>query len=321
MGMQTEPRAYRDERDLEKMLALLEKGRQSCCGTYYVHTGDLKWWLFYPSSPRDWGETIFLWDGQRVDGVPDGWALLSPDWRTFDVFVHPEVRGSRQAAWMYAWAEERIEAIIRASGGKDIRTMWVSEEDGVLASYLEGRGFSRSPEEMIYFERSLDLQVPEPTLPQGWCVRPLAGETEHQNRAAASYAAFASEWPFEAYRQRYLDFMRSPAYASALDLVAVAPTGEIAAFCICWFDPVNRTGLFEPVGTHPDFQRRGLGKSVILAGLEQMKAGGMTRAIVMAEGDYPASQRLYQSAGFLPSGRLVPFVKTLRSESSWLQKL
>jgi mycothiol synthase len=115
--------------------------------------------------------------------------------------------------------------------------------------------------------------------------------------------------------------MRSPAYASALDLVAVAPTGEIAAFCICWFDPVNRTGLFEPVGTHPDFQRRGLGKAVILAGLEQMKAGGMTRAIVMAEGDYPASQRLYQSAGFLPSGRLVPFVKTLRSESSWLQKL
>jgi hypothetical protein len=42
------PRPYRDESDLDKMRALLQAGRQAANGTYYVHVGDLNWWLFYP---------------------------------------------------------------------------------------------------------------------------------------------------------------------------------------------------------------------------------------------------------------------------------
>ena len=47
-----------------------------------------------------------------------------------------------------------------------------------------------------------------------------------------------------------------------------------------WFDPVNAVGLFEPVGTHPDFQGQGLGKAVMAEGLRRMKAAGMRRAIL-----------------------------------------
>ena len=40
-------RPYRDERDLEAMRNLLMAGRKVNNGSYYIHPGDLNWWLYY----------------------------------------------------------------------------------------------------------------------------------------------------------------------------------------------------------------------------------------------------------------------------------
>jgi hypothetical protein len=37
-----------------------------------------------------------------------GWSLLSPTWRTFDVFVCPEMLGRALEAKIMMWAEERL---------------------------------------------------------------------------------------------------------------------------------------------------------------------------------------------------------------------
>ncbi len=44
----------------------------------------------------------------------NGWALLSPEWRTFDVFVRPQERGGALAEEMYTWAEEQITSALCA---------------------------------------------------------------------------------------------------------------------------------------------------------------------------------------------------------------
>ena len=49
----------------------------------------------------------------------------------------------------------------------------------------------------------------------------------------------------EAYRR----LRAVPYYDQNLDLVAVNGAGEFGAYCICWYDPGSRSGLFEPVGT------------------------------------------------------------------------
>ena len=54
-------------------------------------------------------------------------------------------------------------------------------------------------------------------------------------------------------------------------IVAVAPSGEFAAFCTVWFDDVTRTGAFEPVGTAPAHRRRGLGKAVMCEGVPSLR--------------------------------------------------
>ena len=57
---------------------------------------------------------------------------------------------------------------------------------------------------------------------------------------------------------RYQNIQSAPLYRRDLDLVAIAPDGEIAAFTIIWYDDVTRCGYFEPVGTTPEQQRQGL---------------------------------------------------------------
>jgi ribosomal protein S18 acetylase RimI-like enzyme len=310
--MKLQPRPYRDSSDLEKMLSILIEGRRANTGAYYVHVGDLGWWLFYHDTGEPFSEQIALWEDN--DGNTLGWALFTPDEGYFDVFVQPSLLGTQQARQMHDRAEEEIAQKVKARGGKTIRVMWIFETDVARRQLLEERGFSLAgPDphlgQMIYFTRSLAGPLVTPALPDGFAVRSTAGEREVEARAAAQYGAFQSKWEWERYVARFRRFMRSPVYQREQDVVAVAPDGRFAAFCIFWLDPVNKVGLFEPVGAHPDFQKKGLGKAVLLEGLQRMKANGMETAIVCAEADNEAAVKLYESVGFRAANKLCMYVK------------
>ncbi len=300
-------RPYRDRRDLAAMRALLVAGRRADNGSDYVHVGDLDWWLFYLLDGQDWPRDVNLWEeGDRLIA----WSLFTRRAQTFDVFVHPEERGGRRARAIYAWASEQAAERVAATGGAELRTLWVLEDDAELNQILGTRGFSRAARHSEYRARSLQgISLPVPELPPGFQLRAVAGEGEAELRAAASYAAFEVNMPFERYVQRYRRFMRTPVYDRTRDLIITAPDGRCAAFCLFWLDPANRVGLFEPVGVHPDFHRRGLGTALVAGGLERMRAAGMAQAIVCAESENPAARRLYQALGFEVVNRLRTYRK------------
>jgi len=54
------------------------------------------------------------------------------------------------------------------------------------------------------------------------------------------------------------------------------------------------------VGTHKDHRRRGLGRAIILYGMQQMAAAEMKFASVAHFGNNEAARGLYQSCGFNP---------------------
>ncbi len=305
------PRLYAAAQDREAMRQLLVQGRQADNGSYYIHIGDLNWWLYYINAGKDPWQHIYLWDEGRPGEGLRGWAMISPQWRTFDVFVHPRLRGGLPGWQIYTWAEERAADLLRSQGQGELRSMWVSSGDDLLVGHLERRGFSRSPYYTIQYRRRLEGPVPVPELPEGFHVRRLGGERELGSRAAASQAAFDSTMDAESYRRRYQGFMRSPVYRPELDIVAIAPDGAVASFCNGWLDLSNRVGLFEPVGTHPDYQRLGLGRAVLAEGMRRMMAYGMREVIVCAENDNPPAQALYRGAGFQPERRLLTYRKPL----------
>jgi mycothiol synthase len=141
-------------------------------------------------------------------------------------------------------------------------------------------------------------ELPCSDLNGGFSLRCCKGELEVAARAKAQYGAFTSSAPFERYLERFTNFMRSPVYDHEQDIVAVDAEGQVGAFCIVWPDMVNKVGLFEPVGTHPDFQRKGLGRAVILEGLHRLQALGMKSAIVSTFEDNLAGIKFYEAVGF-----------------------
>ncbi len=80
--------------------------------------------------------------------------------------------------------------------------------------------------------------------------------------------------------------------------MAVTPEGEFAAYSICWLDPQNKVGEFEPVGTRAAYRGKGIGKAVMYEGMRRLKALGAETAIVISVGSNVASRRLYASVGF-----------------------
>jgi ribosomal protein S18 acetylase RimI-like enzyme len=105
--------------------------------------------------------------------------------------------------------------------------------------------------------------------------------------------------------------MRSPVYAGERDIVAVTAEGRIAAAAVHWLDAVNGIGYFEPVGVHPDFQRRGLGRVVLFDSLRRMQAAGLTQASVCCEAADPRAVAFYQSCGFQIVNTLLMYCKEI----------
>lgn len=298
-------RQYRSPGDFETMKAILEEGRTMQTGCYYVHVGDLSWWLYYVDSDDDVWRHVFLWEDTR--GEIAGWTLFSPHFRTFDVFLKPGVYASETAARIFEWSTNRCEEIVRKAGGKAIRTMWISEADAVTRRILFKLGFEQTANCYLVMERSIEVLEPDPEPVPGIRLRHVAGEADLLPRAAVSYATFESQLPFDGYCQRYLNFMSSPVYKASLDVVAEDANGSFVAFCICWLDAVNRLGHFEPVGVHPDHRRRGLGKAILREGMQRMRSDGMLTAMVCADSENLAALRLYESVGFECVDRLFTF--------------
>jgi mycothiol synthase len=293
----TEPRPYRDQHDQDSMRSLLVRGRKANNGSYYIHTGDLSWWLYYPPLEGDYWKDIFLWDDPEQPGQILGWALINTDWVGFDVYVQPELFGTSMAQEMYVWAEQKALEIARERGRKTTYVLWIRHDDAVLGQHLRQQGY-RLARGMVHLTRNLDDAIPPAKVSGEFTVRTCKGEPEVAARARAQYGAFGSDAPFELYFERFRKFMRSPAYDPSMDIVAVAVDGQIGAFCIGWLDPVNQVGLFEPVGTHPDFQRMGLGRAVMLEGMHKLSEAGMKQAIVSTFEDNEAAIKLYQSMCF-----------------------
>lgn len=304
------PRLYTSPADLEAMRQVLQAGALAHTDSYYIHTGDLSWWLFYPPIGHDLFQHTFLWDDPAQPGNCLGWMMVDPTWPSFEVFLQPGLLGTPLAAAMYQWAETIAIERSTMAASNPMHKLWVAEKDAFQRAHLESRGFTSASWDTT-FSVDLGQTIPTTKLPLGYTLRACRGLAEVQARAAAQYEAFGGTAPMDKYLERFSRFMGTPAYAGALDIVAAAPEGRIGAFCIAWLDAVTLTGHFEPVGTHPDFQRQGLGKAVLLYALRQLFVRGMRAATVCTPEHNTPAVALYLSVGFKPVKRLGLYEKTV----------
>jgi GNAT superfamily N-acetyltransferase len=236
-------------------------------------------------------------------------AMLNPDTSGEAFFqVHPAFRSAQLLDAMLDIAEEKLPN--HKEGGKKELLSWVNEKDTLFKDILTRRGYARSKYKAEHMRRRLFTKPTLDSVPQsGYTIRALGDESELPARSWLSWKVFHPDEPDEKYQgwEWYKNIQRIPLYDRDLDIVAVAPDGELAAFCTVWVDPVTRTAVFEPVGTHPDHQKRGLGKAVMSEGLRRAQKLGVTLATVSSYSD--GAHALYNSMGFTEFDLLEPWLK------------
>lgn len=236
---------------------------------------------------------VFLWE--TADGQVAA-VLNSEGPRHAYLQVHPHFRRPELEDEMIAVAEKHL-----AAPGRDDRqvlVVWAHSHDTLRQNVLKDRGFTLIDEpEAKEHQRSRPLSVPIPdaSITEGYTIRSLGTIGEIPSRSWASWRSFHPNSPDEEYEgwDWYLNLQKIPLYRRDLDLVAIGPDGEVAAFCTIWYDDVTRTGYFEPVGTVPEHQRKGLGKAIMFEGLRRLERMGATLATVT--GYSVAANALYTS--------------------------
>jgi GNAT superfamily N-acetyltransferase len=241
--------------------------------------------------PYQPSEIVRLWED--ADDNLLGWVFVYPPWCSFDALLHPAHRGGDLEGDLLDWGEQETAGWMRREGHEDrpIR-LEVFEGDTIRLALLKQRGYARVEPDIVIGVRSLNEPIPDATLPDGFSIRLIEDAREADKLVEAMNASFGWSWTAEEFRQ----VMQSPGYP--VQLVVVAPDGRFASFCYLMLDAVNKIGMFEDVGTHPDFQRKGLGRALLYEGMKRMKVSGMDTPFVPHLASDEAPSRLYTSVGF-----------------------
>jgi predicted N-acetyltransferase YhbS len=85
-------------------------------------------------------------------------------------------------------------------------------------------------------------------------------------------------------------------YDPELDLAVETGDDQVAGYALFWYDPVTRVGLVEPMRVEDAYQRRGLARALLSAGLDRLARRGARRLKVGYASD--AARALYVAAGF-----------------------
>ncbi|MGB2694468.1 MAG: GNAT family N-acetyltransferase, partial [Dehalococcoidia bacterium] len=197
------------------------------------------------------------------------------------------------------WFEAETPGVARQTSAR--------EGDAQAIARLQRHGYVRDEAAPWSLLNTRDLrEIEEPELPKGYRLKTMREIADVPRRVEVHRAAWGHSSLTVA---SYTDVMSTCPYRDDLDFVLEAPDGSLVASAIGWYDEENGVAEFEPVGTHPDHRRQGIGRALMLFGLQRFHAAGATHAIVGCRGDaeYPIPKRLYESVGFRELSRELRF--------------
>jgi mycothiol synthase len=240
------------------------------------------------------------------DSQPIGWAYVDDlhnlHWELEKQYTEPV------GAEMVAWGMDCIRKTL-AAGETSTLDASCREDFTERVDFLSQHGFRQTEVVTVHMKRNLSEPIPKFELPQGFQIRSVKGIEEAESIASTHRAAFGTEYMTTENR---LIIMNTSEYDPLLDLVVVAPDGTIAAYCTCSVNQQNKEGWTDPIATHPNYQRKGLAKALLLKGMQMLKECGMESAKLGTSGDNIAMQKTAESVGFILEHKMLWFEKAIK---------
>jgi ribosomal protein S18 acetylase RimI-like enzyme len=252
----------------------------------YALPGDLDWWR--RTIPLDeMLSQITIW---RRDGAIVGFGWISDDqvdsiYDGSDPHIWPSIVG------YYATPEHRH------------RTLWALSRQTQRQVVLAAFGYQAGTAE-YRMHAMLPADAPHVVIPVGFAIRSV-NDTLIESRAACQRSAFEST---KMTSTVYQHVRTLPSYTEQWDRVLVNAEGMVVAFCTIWVDIISGIAVFEPVGCHQEYQRRGLTRALLCQSLRDLALAGVHEARVLSVSDpNEPAVHLYRSCGFMLIDELVPW--------------
>lgn len=237
----------------------------------HIHTVDMPYRM--TSTWQDLGCRLGVWE--KEDTLL-AWAVFQPPWWNLDYAIHPSERGSSLEKEVLAWGQEEIAGYGKRTGGEFYGSVEIFEDTPYIdqtIGHLEALGFQKFDWSTVRFSIDMNQELPPPQLPEGFTIRPLRGSAETDAYTNLHRAAFGSSNMTTGWRMRMLNH---PHYKPEIDLIVADDNDTPVGFCICWM--WADLGQIEPLGVHPEYQGKGLGRALELAALQMFRDQG-TRCV------------------------------------------
>ena len=255
---------------------LLQRARLADADAGVWEAADLQWWWRTPRSSDAVDQVFWLDDEGPVAGV------VLTDWGGAwgcDPIAVPAISAvSLPTVWARA-----VE--VAAALQPEAVEVLVRDDDSELLGLVAHSGFVAGDEQSGITWMNADHRPEVAALPEGFVLVDRAQEETrpHPMRRRSGEEVEAR------LRQCTL-------YEPALDLAVEAADGDVAGYALFWFDPVTEVGLVEPMRVEDAYQRRGLARALLTAGLDRLAKRGARRLKVGYGTD--AARALYVGAGF-----------------------
>jgi ribosomal protein S18 acetylase RimI-like enzyme len=255
---------------------LLQRARLADAEAGLWEAADLQWWWRTPRRSDGIDHLFWIDDEGPVAGV------VLTDWgRAWgcDPILVPGV-SSVPLPTVWARAVEAID-----SSGLEKVEVLARDDDFELQSLLAGSGFVAEDDRSGITWMNAQDRPDVAALPEGFVLVDRAHETNkpHPMRGRNGEGVEG--------RLRQCSL-----YDPALDLAVETADGQVAGYALFWFDRVTEVGLVEPMRVEDPYQRRGLARAMLTAGLDRLAKRGARRLKVGYATD--AACRLYVGAGF-----------------------
>lgn len=297
-------RNYRDD-DFYKVCDFLDtvygmnNNQHSWLTARWIYAEYLVCPLFTSKGLKDWKSSIRIWEtlDNQIVGIV---SSENPDQNVF-LQIHPKYRFIEKE--MIEWAEINL-AVFNPQEEKKQIAIWTNDSDGIRKEMLSLLGYKKGDEceylNVFYFDKKFQ----EYNLPDSYTVKSMSDGIDILDKCNCAEAAFNS---IDLTSSIYIKMQSAPLYRKDLDICVLNDEGKVVSFCTIWYDDIHKIAYYEPVGTHPTYQKKGLGKALLVEGLKRLDKIGAKAVYVGAWGEN--RKKFYNSAGFDTYDSYRPWIK------------
>ena len=268
-------------------VSLLQRARQADPHAWQWEASDVQWWTRRPRTSDAVSQLFWVDDLGPVAGVYlTSWPAGT--WQC-DLLAVP---GASVPGLVERWS--RATGLLDACAAGAAVEVPVDDEDLPLRRLAEGAGLVAGDVSWTAWLDAADRPRVRP-LPDGFA---LVDRSQRRN----------SPHPM---RQRNGEdvaahLARCSLYDPALDLSVETDDGRAAGYALFWYDPTTSVGEVEPVRVEDGFQRLGLARAMVTAGIDRLIDHGAARVVIGYGSE--AAGTLYRSLGFRPTSTTTTYV-------------